>query len=84
MLRPCRLELILLGYHRAILDTLGYTGIMRLTNLIALLALAGAASFAQEVPRPAGEFAISMNDGRQLLLSQYSGKVVLLAFMFTT
>jgi len=44
----------------------------------------GAVSIAQEVPRPAGEFVISMNDGSQVLLSQYSGKVVLLAFMFTT
>ncbi|HKW98151.1 MAG TPA: hypothetical protein VJN43_10485 [Bryobacteraceae bacterium] len=48
------------------------------------LAVGSALSFAQEVPRPAGEFVISMNDGRQILLSHYSGKVVLLAFMFTT
>lgn len=39
---------------------------------------------AQPVPRPAGEFAISTNSGSQILLSHYSGKVVLLAFMFTT
>jgi hypothetical protein len=59
---------------------------MRLRLSLAALALMamGAVSFAQEVPRPAGEFVISMNDGSQVLLSQYSGKVVLLAFMFTT
>ena len=43
-----------------------------------------AAAFAQEVPRPAPEFAIHMPDGSQTLLSKYSGKVVLLAFMATT
>ena len=33
---------------------------------------------------PAGEFAIGMNNGGQVLLSQYSGKVILLAFLYTT
>ena len=41
-------------------------------------------AFAQQVPRPAGEFAISTTNGKQILLSQYAGKVVVLAFMFTT
>jgi cytochrome oxidase Cu insertion factor (SCO1/SenC/PrrC family) len=35
-------------------------------------------------PRPAGEFVIHMNDGSQKLLSSYKGKVVLVAFMYTT
>lgn len=39
---------------------------------------------AQQVPRPAGEFAITMADGSQKLLSQYKGKVVVLAFISTT
>jgi len=39
---------------------------------------------AASVPRPSPEFVINMTNGSQLLLSQYSGKVVLLAFMFTT
>lgn len=58
---------------------------MRFRPSLAALALVfvGLAS-AQQVPRPAGEFAISMVNGKQILLSQYSGKVVLLAFMFTT
>jgi hypothetical protein len=65
---------------------LGYTGIMRLrfSRMVLGLALAAAFGFAQQVPRPAGEFVISMNDGSQILLSQYGGKVVLLVFMFTT
>lgn len=50
----------------------------------AVLALLATAAFGQQVPRPAGEFAINMSNGSQTLLSQYSGKVVLLMFMFTT
>ena len=59
---------------------------MRLRHsLIALSILAaGLVAQAQTVPRPAGEFAISMPYGGQTLLSQYSGKVVLLAFILTT
>ncbi len=56
---------------------------MRFRHFFAALAFAAVAA-AQQVPRPAGEFAINMNNGSQLLLTQYSGKVVLLAFMFTT
>ena len=40
--------------------------------------------FAQTVPRPAGEFAINMPGGGQTLLSHYTGKVVVLAFISTT
>ena len=59
---------------------------MRLRNPVAAagLALMAAVSFSQQVPRPANEFAVGMSDGSQILLSQYSGKVVLLAFLFTT
>jgi hypothetical protein len=48
------------------------------------LLLATVLAHAQQVPRPAGEFAIGMNDGGQILLSQYPGKVVLLGFLYTT
>ena len=44
--------------------------------------LAGAS--AQPIPRPAPEFTVHLSDGGQVLPSQYSGKVVLLAFMATT
>jgi thiol-disulfide isomerase/thioredoxin len=40
--------------------------------------------FAAPVPRKAAEFAIHMPDGKQLLLSSYRGKTVVLALMHTT
>lgn len=61
-----------------------YTDIMRLRHALAAFALVAGLAFAQQVPRPAGEFAIGMNNGSQVLLSQYSGKVVVLAFLYTT
>jgi len=48
------------------------------------LLLTGLAAYAQQVPRPAGEFAIKMPNGQITLLSQYTGKVVVLAFISTT
>ena len=39
---------------------------------------------AVQAPRPAGEFVIHMTDGSQKLLSSYRGKVVVMAFMYTT
>jgi len=50
--------------------------------LLALLLTAAAS--AQQVPRKAGEFAISMPGGKQILLSSYRGKVVVLASILTT
>jgi len=44
----------------------------------------GLQGFAQQVPRPAGEFAINMPSGGQTLLSQFAGKVVVLACISTT
>jgi thiol-disulfide isomerase/thioredoxin len=49
-----------------------------------VLLLTGLAAYAQQVPRPAGEFAIKMPNGQITLLSQYAGKVVVLAFISTT
>jgi thiol-disulfide isomerase/thioredoxin len=49
-----------------------------------VLLLTGLAAYAQQVPRPAGEFAITMPNGQITLLSQYAGKVVVLAFIHTT
>ena len=63
---------------------LRYTDIMRLCHVLAAFTLVAGLAFAQQVPRPAGEFAISMNNGGQVLLSQYSGKVIVLAFLYTT
>ena len=52
-------------------------------TLLALTLVAGTALGAT-LPRPAPELAIKMTDGSQTLLSTYKGKVVLLAFVFTT
>jgi len=49
----------------------------------ALAAHLGAAS-AAEVPRRAPEYAFTMPNGKQVLLSQYRGKVVAFGFYFTT
>jgi len=46
---------------------------------LALISLAGAAN----LPRQSPEFAISMSDGKQVLLSQFRGKVVVVAFILT-
>jgi len=45
---------------------------------------AGLTAQAQQLPRPAGEFAITMPNNQVTLLSQYAGKVVVLAFISTT
>jgi len=37
-----------------------------------------------QIERPAGEFVIHMTDGSQKLLTSYRGKVVVMAFMYTT
>jgi thiol-disulfide isomerase/thioredoxin len=56
----------------------------RTGTLVAAMGMLVAQAFAQEVPRPAPEFVIHMANGSQLQLSQYTGKIVLLGFMFTT
>jgi thiol-disulfide isomerase/thioredoxin len=54
------------------------------SSLLALLLAAASALSAQQVPRKAGEFVIGMPGGKQLLLSGYRGKVVVLAAILTT
>jgi peroxiredoxin len=51
--------------------------------LACLPLLAGLAS-AANLPRESPEFVINTNSGKQILLSQYRGKVVVLAFILTT
>lgn len=48
------------------------------------LLLGGLTANGQQVPRPAGEFAITLPNRQVTLLSQYAGKVVVLAFISTT
>jgi thiol-disulfide isomerase/thioredoxin len=54
------------------------------TVLIATKTAIGADTVPAPLPRPAGEFTIHLDNGKQVLLSSYRGKVVLLAFFFTT
>lgn len=37
-----------------------------------------------QAPRRSPEFVINMSNGSPLLLSQYDGKVIVLAFLYTT
>jgi peroxiredoxin len=57
-------------------------------RLLAFIALAApllvVPAFSVQLPRKAPEFAIQMADGPQQLLSTYRGKVVAMAFMYTT
>ena len=59
---------------------------MRKLLTFAAAALFAASMFAQPLspPRKANEFVIHMADGSQKLLSSYRGKVVVMAFMYTT
>ena len=57
---------------------------MRTFSTIAAAAMLVAGALAQEIPRPAPEFTIHLSAGGEIKPSQYSGKVVLLAFMATT
>ena len=54
-----------------------------LAPALAFLFLAAPAVQAINVPRQSPEFAISLNNGQQVLLSQYKGKVVVEAFILT-
>jgi peroxiredoxin len=59
---------------------------MRKLILLAALAtsLTGLLLFGAQIPRKAPEFVFKMTDGPQQLLSQYRGKTLVLAFMYTT
>ena len=54
-----------------------------LTAALALICLAAPLAGAN-LPRPAPDFTINLANGKQIQLSQYRGKVVLLAFILTT
>jgi peroxiredoxin len=49
-----------------------------------LVALAVASAFAQQLPRKAPEWKVDTTEGKPIVLSQYKGKAVLLAFILTT
>jgi peroxiredoxin len=54
-----------------------------LAPALALLFATAPALKAINLPRQSPEFAISLSNGQQVLLSQYQGKVVVLAFILT-
>jgi len=58
--------------------------LISLLGLAALAVAAAAAAAAPQVPRKAGEFVFHMPDGSQKLLSEYKGKTIVLALMYTT
>jgi len=55
-----------------------------LARMLTVLPLAAAIAGAAEIPRPSLDFAINLMDGTQIHLSQYKGKVCILAFILTT
>jgi len=57
---------------------------MRLRRLVPLLLLGAGMAWCGQVPRPSPDFAVNMSDGRQMHVSEYKGKVVVLAFILTT
>jgi peroxiredoxin len=58
---------------------------MRITGLFLALSLVSVSIWAQPpMPRKAPELTITESSGKQTLLSSYRGKVVVLAFIFTT
>jgi peroxiredoxin len=54
-----------------------------LPTVLAFSALSAASLFARTLPRPAPDFAVHLTNGKQVLLSQFHGKVVALAFILT-
>ena len=50
---------------------------------LALLLMAAAAALAANLPRPSPDFAINLAPGKQLKLSQYKGRPVVLIFILT-
>lgn len=53
-------------------------------RLFALAALAALSLVAADVPRPAPDFTVKMPNGKDVKLSDYKGKVVVLEFLLTT
>jgi peroxiredoxin len=56
---------------------------MSLRKVCAIFLCLTAAALGATLPRPSPDFAVSLNDGSQIHLSQYKGKVVVMAFILT-
>ena len=57
--------------------------IYRVIAVLTLLAMAGASARAAQLPRPSPDFAINLGQGKQVRISQYKGKTVVVAFILT-
>jgi thiol-disulfide isomerase/thioredoxin len=69
----------------AFLETCDKLKFMRLlTTLVAFVALGVGAFAAPPVPRPAKELEIDQPNGKNLLLTSFRGKVVVVQFLYTT
>jgi thiol-disulfide isomerase/thioredoxin len=55
----------------------------RVIAALTLLAMAGAAARAAQLPRPSPDFAINLGQGKQVRIGQYKGKTVVVAFILT-
>jgi thiol-disulfide isomerase/thioredoxin len=55
----------------------------RVIAALTLLAMAGADARAAQLPRPSPDFAINLGPGKQIRISQYKGKTVVVAFILT-
>ena len=61
-----------------------YTQIPMLRRAIVILMLIGALGLGADIPRKSPEFVIDMGPNKQILVSQYRGKVLCLVFILTT
>ena len=55
----------------------------RVMAALTLLAMAAAAARAAQLPRPSPDFAINLGQGKQIHISQYKGKTLVVAFILT-
>src|ERR1039457_6417964 len=55
----------------------------RVITALTLLAMAAAPARAAVLPRPSPDFAINLGQGKQIHISQYKGKTVVVAFILT-
>ncbi len=56
----------------------------KIVSVLTLIACLSVAAFAAEIPRKAADLVIPLPDGKQARLSDYHGKVVIVAFILTT
>jgi peroxiredoxin len=56
---------------------------MRFRKLCAIFWCLAGISMAADIPRPSPDFAVNLNGGGQIHLSQYQGKVLVVAFILT-